>query len=201
VSTQQEQPAGVTHRDFLDRALVSAGEWSRHADPKVLAVLVLLGLGAKDLVDHAARFIHPHEPPSAHCNLLISATGHSCGGIGAAVAFAAAAGLAALTVVLVTQGLFSRLRMKGLLPGDHEEGPIRSMLFFDDVARHGSQAAYAAAVLARSEQQLLADLAGQVYEVSRTAADKHRAARRAYVVVLGFLSAWATARLLLATVT
>src|ERR1041384_2066327 len=78
----EAQHPEIEHAEFLQRALTSAGEWTRHADPKALAVLALLGLGVKDLVDHAQRFVRPHEAKSATCDVINSA-GHTCGGIAA----------------------------------------------------------------------------------------------------------------------
>lgn len=75
--------------------------------------------------------------------------------------------------------------------------PIVSRFFFGEVARHGSQSAYVAAVRSRSETELLDDLAGQVYEISKSAATKHKAAQQAFVCVVVFLFLWATARIAL----
>jgi hypothetical protein len=162
-------------------------------------VLVLLGLGVKDLLDNARRFLHPHEPATATCGLL-GAEGHTCGGILATTGFVVAAALAVVVVLVLTHGLFPRMRMRGLLKGDEERGPITSRFFFGEVARYGSQKAYCGAVRAQSEQELLNDLAGQVYEVSKSAATKHRAAQRAFVAVLAFLAVWALSRIALSGV-
>jgi hypothetical protein len=199
MNTPPQQPPGIPHRDYLERALVAAGEWLRFADPKLLGVVVLLGLGLSDLIDNSGRFLRPHEAASDTCG-LISTSGHSCAGIGATTCFFGAAVLAVVTVLWITGGLFSQLTMRGLLAGDRESGPINSQFFFGEVARHGSQDAYRAAVKSKSEAQLLDDLAGQVYEVSSIAARKHRAAQNAFLAVLAFLALWAVARVLLSTV-
>jgi hypothetical protein len=199
MNSSRTQP-GMSHRDFLERALVAAGEWSRFADPKLLGVLVLLGLGVTDLVDHGGRFLHPHDPVTAKCDVAVRVASHSCAGILATTSFVASTLLAAATVLFLTPGLFPRLRMRGLLPGDHESGPITSMFFFNEVARHGSQQAYRVAVNARTEQELLDDIAGQVYEISKVTAVKYAAAQRAFVFVILFLVAWATARVALSLV-
>lgn len=192
----------IEHRDFLERALTSASEWARFADPKLLGVLVLLGLGAKDLVDHAHRFLHPHEPATATCDVLfLHASGHSCAGIGATVGGILAAAFAAATVVFLTHGLFPRLRMRGLLRGEQTTGAINSMFYFAEVARHGSQQAYRVAVKQKTEQELLDDIAGQVYEVSTIASSKHLSAQRAFALVLIFLVIWGAARIALSSVT
>lgn len=162
-------------------------------------MLVLLGLGTKDLVDHSGALAAPHEPPTSSC-ALIDVSGHTCGGLVATSAGLAAALLAVATVLCVSRALFPRLKMRGLLPGDHEKGPINSRFYFGEVARFNSQEAYRASVKAQKPSELLDDLAGQVYEVSKVAADKHAATQRAYVAVLLFLVAWVVARVALASV-
>jgi hypothetical protein len=190
-------PPEISHREFVERALVAAGEWSRFADPKLLGVLVLLGLGAKDLIDHGGRSLHPHEAAHARCHLIINAAGHSCAGLVATAGYVAAAALAGLTVLFLTHGLFSRLRMRGLLFGERAASPIHSLFYFGEIARHGSQEAYRVALKSKTEQQLFDDMAGQIYEVSKVAAEKHRSAQRAYMAVMAFLIVWAAARLAL----
>jgi hypothetical protein len=190
---------GIPHREFLEKALTSAGEWTRYADPKALGVLVLLGLGVKDLIDHADRFVHPHEPATAKCE-LISVTGHTCAGLGATTLFIVACVLAAVVVGFVTHALFSRLTLKGLLGLENDEVLPRSRFFFGEVSRYGSQEAYAQDVLARKEYELLRDIAGQVYEVSKICQIKHMASQRAYFALGAFLIAWAAARILLSQV-
>lgn len=191
---------GIPHREFLERALTAAGEWTRFSDPKALGVLVLLGLGVADLIGHAGRLVRPHEATTKTCD-LVSANGHSCEGIGATVAFVIACLFAAAAVAFVTHALFSRMTFKGLLGAEHDETAPRSRFFFAEVSRYGSQEAYAQAVLAKKPHELLRDVAGQVYEVSRVCRSKHLATQRAYVCTLAFLIAWVTARILLSTVT
>src|SRR4051794_5292868 len=134
--------AGIPHRDFLERALVTAGEWTRYADPKALGVLVLLGLGVKDLIDHAGRFVHPHEPATAACGVL-DANGHTCGGIASTALFFLACALAVVVVAFVTHALFSRLTLRGLLGREHDDALPRSRFFFGEVSRYNTQEAYA----------------------------------------------------------
>ncbi len=98
---------GIETKEFLERALVSASEWTRHADPKVLAVLVLLGLGSKDLIDHSGRLLAPHEESGSKCD-LIGVIGHTCAGLVATSSGIIAGLLATASVLLVTQALFSR---------------------------------------------------------------------------------------------
>jgi hypothetical protein len=54
-------------------------------------------------------------------------------------------------------------------------------------------------VLATKEPELLRDIAGQVYEVSRICHIKHVATQRAFALTALFLAVWAGGRLLLAT--
>jgi hypothetical protein len=196
--TKDAQHPEIEHAEFLQRALASAGEWTRHADPKALAALALLGLGVKDLIDHASRFLHPQEAKAASCDIL-NVTGHTCGGIVATTGWILAALVAGVTTILVTHALFSRLTMRGLLPGHKDRSPIKSVFYFGQVARFNTQEAYRAAVVCKTRHELLADLAGQVYEVSKIANDKHRATQRAFLAVIVFLVIWAIARIALAT--
>jgi hypothetical protein len=192
-----ENAPGIPHRDFLESALSSAAEWTRFADPKALGVLVLLGLGLTDLLDHADRLIYPHDSPGSRCIVIRH---HSCGGIGATCFFVLAALLAGLVVVTVTKALFSQLTMKGLLGEERDLTLPKSRYYFEQVRRYGSQEAYSQAVIAQTEYALLRDIAGQVWEVSRISHSKHLWTRRAYVCVLAFLFCWACARVLLTTV-
>lgn len=192
------RPLEITHRDFLERALSSAGEWTRYADPKALAVLLLLGLGFSDLIAHASRLVHPQRIAGAKCE-LIGATGHGCSSFAATAFFVIACAIGLVVVGLVTHALFSRLTIKGLLAAERDDTLPRSRFFFGEVSRYGSQEAYFQAVRACSQQELLRDLAGQVYEVSKVGKEKHRATQRAYVAVMFFLFAWAAARIFLAT--
>lgn len=188
--------SGITHREFLEKALSTAAAWTRYADPKALAVLVLLGLGLSDLIRNASRFARPASHAGSTCD-LVSVSGHGCGSVLATAGFVIACAAALAVVYFVTVALFPRLSPKGLLAGDRA-GPLpKSRFYFGEVSRYGSQEAYYQAVLACSQQDLMRDLAGQVYEVAKVGAAKHLAARRAYVAVLVFLVFWAAARLLL----
>lgn len=161
-------------------------------------MLVLLGLGVADLVDHAGRLLHPHDPATAKCS-VVSVTGHTCAGIGATASFVVACVLAAFVVGFVTRALFSRMTLSGLLGHEKRQEGIKSRFFFAEVRRYGSQEAYAQAVLAAKSPELLRDVAGQVYEVSKVCHIKHLASQRAFALALLFLVAWAAARILLAT--
>lgn len=193
------EPAGIPHREFLEKALTSAGEWTRYADPKALGVLVLLGIGVKDLLDRASRFVHPREPAAAACD-VINVAGHTCRGLGATTLFVVACLLATIVVGFVTHALFSRITLKGLLGLEKGETLPRSRFFFGEVRRYGSQEAYAQDVLSRPQHELLRDIAGQVYEVSKVCQTKHMATQRAYFALGAFLIAWVAARVLLSGV-
>jgi hypothetical protein len=188
---------GIPHRDFLERALVAAGEWTRYSDPKALGVLVVLGIGLNDLLDHASRFVHPHEAHADNCH---GWAGHSCQAIASLGLFILAVLLAAAVVAFVTHALFSRMTLKGLLGEEHDDPRPKSRFFFGEVSRYGSQEAYAQAVLAKTEYELLRDMAGQVYEVSTISQIKHMAVQRAYAAALAFLAVWVVARTVLTTV-
>jgi len=173
-----------SHHAFLERALTSAGEWTRYADPKGLGVLVLLGLGTADLLNRAGQLVHP--------------TGGQWPAI-ATACFVIATLAAACAVVFVTQTLFPRLSLSGLLPSDRRaHGKPQSHFYFAEVAKHSDQQAYFDSVRSQDLDALLRDVAGQVYEISVVASCKHRAARRAYVAAVLFLAAWVAARICLA---
>jgi hypothetical protein len=183
-----EDRPGVAHRDFLQAALGAAGEWTRYADPKVLGVLVLLGFGINDLIEHADRFVHPHKPESVES-------------IAATSLFFVACVLAAFVVLFVTTALFSRLKVKALLGQERGGGKPASLFYFGEVRRYPSEDIYADAVLSATEQDLLRDVAGQVYQVSDVCYRKHIATQRAYVTAIAFLFAWVIGRIVLSTVT
>jgi hypothetical protein len=52
-------------------------------------------------------------------------------------------------------------------------------------------------VMKREEHELLRDIAGQVYEISKVCQAKHMATKRAYAALIAFLVVWAIARVLL----
>ena len=192
-----DAPSGISHPEFLQSALGAAGEWTRYADPKALGVLVLLGLGLTDLTSQAGRFVHPHQSNKAVCG-LVDSHGHTCAGLAATGSFFLAGALAAVIVIFVTLALFSRMTLRGILGVDHDESQPKSRYFFAEVCRYGSEGDYATAVLAQTEDALLREMAGQVYQVSVVCEKKHKATQRAYVLTVLFLIVWAAGRILLA---
>lgn len=185
--------ADHAHRDFLERALTSAGEWARFADPKALAVLVIMGLGLQDLVSRSHAFLLPANRAHDECPVL-SVDGQSCTQVVGTAGYCAAAAAAAavLVVLLVTAAVFPRLRL-----GRRKDAGPKSVFYFENVARHQSAAEYAAAVRSKSAEELETDLAGQVYAVSVVASRKHKYTTRAYLAVLAFLLFWVVARVAL----
>jgi hypothetical protein len=163
-----ERPSA--HAEFLQRALVSAAEWTRFADPKVLAVLVFLGLGMNDLVDHAGDLVD--------------------GGWFTTASFCLACALAVVTVVCASVALFPRLD-----PRERRAGASESLYYFAGIAGHRSAGDYETAVRAKTPEQLESELARQAFELSTIALYKLQWARRGYVAAMLFLGFWALARI------
>jgi hypothetical protein len=169
---------GVTHADFLHKALVAAGEWARFADPKALAVLVLLGLGAQDLIGQAGRLTDAHTLDGAWGTI-------------ATISFWAAAVFAGGSVAVVSTAVFPRLRGSG----GKKKG--RSLYYFGDVAGSPNAEEYERAVRRLDQRGIESELARQVYELSRVAKAKHDRTKTAYYVALVFLFLWALSRVAL----
>jgi hypothetical protein len=158
----------------LERTTERFAGWVQFADAKAAGVLVLLGLGLADLLDHAGRLSHAHRLTSAWGTL-------------ASVALWAALALALVTVVETSRALFPRI------------APVRkSAFFFGSVAEYKSGAEYASALTELSLPQATEQLAEQAWELSRIASRKFARLRLSYWFVLAFLAAWALARTALA---
>jgi hypothetical protein len=170
--------AASPHADFLERALVAAGEWTRFTDPKVIAVFVFLGLGVTDLIDHATALVDAHDRGNF-------------GGWLATVAFYVGCALAVLTVALASLALFPR-------PKPEESAP--SLYYFGGIATFATARVYERAVRAKTARELEGEIARQAWEVSRIARRKVQLARCAYVAVIAFLTMWAGGRIALAFV-
>jgi hypothetical protein len=171
--------SGIGVREFYEKALAANSEWVRFSDPKAFGVLVFLGLGIADLVGRAHELVHAHRH-------------HGLAGDLATIAFWAAAVLACVTVGFVAHAVFPRVKQKA-----DERALEASLFFFSAIARYETAPAYRAAVEKQTPAQLQDDIATQVWEVGRIAHIKHRAAKHAFWAVLGFLSAWAVARVAL----
>jgi hypothetical protein len=178
VMESEDIPRGAVsaHADFLQRALAAAGEWTRFTDPKVIAVLVFLGLGVTDLIDHASALVDAHDSGDF-------------GGWLATLAFYTACALAVLTVVFASFALFPR-------PNPEERTP--SLYYFGGIATFATAQAYERAVRAKSARELEGEVARQAWEVSRIAGRKVQLARYAYIAVIAFLAAWVGGRMALA---
>jgi hypothetical protein len=169
-----------THREFFEKTLTAAGEWSRFADPKVLGVFVFLGLGLSNLLKVSDQLWEAHHE-------------HNVGGWLATGGFVAAGVFAGLAVLFASVALFPQLR-----PGGKKRNlGAQSLFFFNHVAEFDSAQEYEQAVLKKSADELRSDVASQAWAVARVATNKHRRARKAYVFAVLFLVAWATARIAL----
>jgi len=167
--------------EFFDKARGTASEWARFADPKVLVVFILLGLGFADLIKNA--------------NALIDA--HHQGGVAgwtAALGFLSACALAVVTVGCASVALFPRTHVQSAADG------TPSLYFFGGIAALPDAASYERAVRERSATELESELAQQAWEVSRIAVAKLQWTKRAYAAVIVFLVVWALARIALSFV-
>jgi hypothetical protein len=172
VSTDHTEPADAAI-EALERSVDRFGGWVQFGDAKAGGVLVLLGLGLADLVDHAARLLHAHKLRSEW-------------GVVASALFWIALALAVIVVVEASRALFPRVKAK-----------THSVFFFGSVAEYESGAAYAAVATGLSPAQVAEQMAEQAWELSRIASQKFSRVRSAYGFVLAFLVAWALSRLVL----
>jgi predicted permease len=154
----------------LEKVVDRFAEWVRFGDAKAGGVLVILGLGLADLLDHAARLTAAHDL-------------HSKWGDLATVLFWTALILAGIAVVTVSRALFPRVK-----------ATTDSEFFFGTVANYGSGGAYRDAVARLTPEQIEGQLAEQAWELARIADRKYRHTREAYFIALLFLLAWAIAR-------
>jgi hypothetical protein len=99
-------------------------------------------------------------------------------------------------VLFATFVLFPKLQPGGKKPPERQG----SLFYFGDVARFDTAKAYADEVRKRSGDELLDDLAGQVWAVAEVAANKHYWAQRSYLTAVVFLACWALARVALSFV-
>jgi Family of unknown function (DUF5706) len=157
------------HAKFFEKALADASEWTRFADPKLLGVLILLGLGVSNIVSRADKLWNAHESEAfwgwiATTSLIVSTV------------------LAALIVLFVSLGLFPRTR--------RQDDARPSLLFFSGIASFETPDAYESAVRSKTHEQLESELAHQAWEVSNVATKKHFWAGLAYRTVVAFLAVW-----------
>lgn len=166
----------TSHTAFFDKTLATASEWTRFADPKLIGVLALLGLGLANIVSRAGALWDAHDE------------GWVWGWL-AAGSFIGAGLFAALTVVFASLGLFPRTKRL------HSGEP--SLLFFAGVASFKTPNDYEQAVRGKSDDELESELAHQAWEVASVATKKHFWAKWAYRAVVLFLIAWVVARVAL----
>lgn len=169
----------VPHAKFFEKALTAAGEWTRFADPKLLGVLVLLGLGVSNIVARAGPLWDAHKDASFW-------------GWAATSAFVVSAVIAVLVVLFVSRGLFPRTTPQA------DAGT--SLFFFAGIATFKTPEEYEQKVRSKTAEQLESEVARQAWEVSTVAVEKHACTKLAYHFVIAFLVAWVVARLALSFV-
>jgi hypothetical protein len=160
--------------DALERTVERFGGWVQFADAKAGAVLVLLGLGLADLLDHASGLAHAHKLRSDWGNL-------------ATALFWLALVCAATVVLEASRALFPRVKAR-----------THSVFFFGSVAEYDSGASYAGVATALTPTEVAVQMADQAWELARIATVKFSRLRTAYWFALAFLTAWALARCSLA---
>lgn len=159
-------------REFVARSLQASSEWARFADPKLLGVLVLLGLGLTSLLNHAGELADAHN---AACFAGWLAT----------VCFWCGLPFSGIAVFCVSLGLFPRLKTN--------DGRDDSLYFFGGIAQYESADDYEAALAKLDAEGLERELTRQAWAVAVVAARKHFWAKWAYRAALAFLLLWATA--------
>lgn len=172
---QNKDNPGLSHKEFFEKALTAAGEWTRFADPKVLGVAVFLSFGVTDLLRHARELYHGLSSVG-RLEWLTTAC------------FLGACLFALTTVVLVSLSLFPRLKPKGPM----------SLFFFGGIAQFDEPEEYERKVRSKTPQELESQIAYQAWNVAKTANTKHRWTRLAYFSLLVFLTFWVLARVALA---
>jgi hypothetical protein len=172
--TASDQEPSAQAVEALERTVDRFGGWVQFGDAKAGGVLVLLGLGMTDLLDHAGLLAHAHEMRSRW-------------GIVASVMFWLALASGVIVVVEASRALFPRVKAR-----------THSAFFFGSVAEYESGTSYAAVATRLSPEQVAEQMAEQAWELARIARRKFARTRKAYGVALVFLAAWALARCALA---
>lgn len=166
MANENEDPS-ISHKEFFEKALTAAGEWTRFADPKALGVAVFLGFGATDLLKYIGQLYYGFW-------LTI-------------VCLLGALLLAVLTLFFVTRALFPRLE---------PEGP-RSLYYFGGIAQFEDPEEYERVVKEKTPQELESHIASQARNVAKVANAKHQRTQWAYRCLLEFLALWAVGRVAL----
>ncbi len=172
--SHENDDTGITHKEFFEKALTTAGEWTRFADPKALGVAVFLSFGATDLLRYARQLFYGF---SANSWLEWLTT----------VCFVGACLSALVTVIFVSSALFPRLQPKG----------PRSLFYFGGIAQFDDPDEYEQEVRKKTPQELESHMASQAWNVAKIADKKHRLTQRAYFSLLVFIAFWVVARLAL----
>jgi len=165
--------------DFLYRSIERYSDWIKYEDAKAGAVLVVLAIGSTDLITHAKFLERAHHLGSV--------------GWAATILFWVAVVLAAFTVLFVGLTVLPYL------------GPKRessSLYFFGHVASKYKDAATEAQFetdvgALGTDAALMKQLAPETRELAVIAARKVKLVQWAMLAVLGFIAAWAVARILL----
>jgi len=165
---------GVSHKEFFEKSLTAAGEWTRFADPKALGVAVFLSFGVTDLLSRTGDLYHGLSDNSS----LEWVT---------TLCFLAACFFALATVFCVSSALFPRVTPKG----------PRSLFFFGSVAGICEPEEYERQVREKTPQELESQIAHQAWNVARTASTKHWWTQWAYRSLLAFLAIWVISRVAL----
>ncbi len=165
------EDSGISHKEFFEKALTSAGERTRFADPKALGVAVFLSFGATDLLRNAGHLNYGLSDNSYLEWLTMLCL------LGAFLS-------ALATVFCVTWALFPRMKPKG----------PRSLFYFGGIAQFNNPYEYQQEVREKTPQELESHIANQAWNVAKTADTKHRWTRRAYFSLLLFLIFWVVAR-------
>ena len=145
MANENEDP-GISHKEFFEKALTAAGEWTKFADPKALGVAVFLSFGATDLLRYAGQLYYGFSDNSESEWLTT-------------VCLLGALLLAVLTLFFVTRALFPRLE---------PEGP-RSLYYFGCIAQFEDPEEYERVVKEKTPQELESHIASQAWNVAKVA--------------------------------
>jgi Family of unknown function (DUF5706) len=166
--------------DFLYRSIERYSDWIKYEDAKAGAVLVVLAIGSTDLLTHAKFLERAH---------------HLSGiGLAATILFWVAVALAAVTVFCVGATVLPYV--------GKSKRQAKSLYFFEYVASNykdgATEARFETHVGALStDAALMKQLAPEARVLAVITAKKVKLVQWAMLAVLGFIAAWAVARILL----
>lgn len=153
-----------------NRTVDRFAEWIRYGDAKAAGVLVVPALGLADLLNHGRQLSHAHSYESNW-------------GLVASACFWLALILVVLVVGEVSRALFPKTRPTS-----------ESVLYFGTVAKLTNNE-YRTTFNALTDAEMLTQLTNQAWELAGIAGTKFRRTKIAFWLALGFLAAWAVARL------